>query len=126
VAVTKADLGDPARRAQADVEGALGLFAAAGRRIPVMLVAATQGLGLDRLDDAIDEHRAFLADSGRLAQRRALQESAWVAETIRTRFGSVGLNVARPLMPHAGGPFSIEQALSRELRARLSQAASRA
>jgi LAO/AO transport system kinase len=123
VAVTKADLGDPARRAKADVEGALGLFPAAGRRIPVVLVAAAESFGLEALDEAIEQHRAWLADADRLARRRARQETVWVEETIRTRFGSVGLKVARPIMPRAGGPFSVERALSRELGARLSQAA---
>jgi LAO/AO transport system kinase len=123
VAVTKADLGDPARRAMADVEGALGLYAAAGRRIPVVLVAAAQSLGLEALDEAIEQHRDWLADEERLARRRAQQESVWVEESIRTRFGSVGLKVARPLMACRGGPFSVERTLSRELRARLSRAA---
>jgi LAO/AO transport system kinase len=123
VAITKADLGDPARRAQADVEGALGLYAAAGRRIPVVLVAAAQSLGLEALDEAIEQHRDWLAHEQRLARRRAQQESAWVEESIRTRFGSVGLKVARPIMPGMGGPFSVERTLSRELRARLSKAA---
>jgi LAO/AO transport system kinase len=123
VAVTKADLGDPARRAKGDVEGALGLFATAGRRIPVVLVAAAQSLGLEALDEAIEQHRAWLAEEHRLGRRRARQESLWVEETIRTRFGSVGLEMARPIMPREGGPFSVERTLSRELRARLGQAA---
>jgi LAO/AO transport system kinase len=119
VVVTKADLGDPARRAKADVEGALGLFAEAGRRIPVVLVAAAQALGLDELDVAIAQHRAWLNESDRLGTRRALQESQWIEETLRTRFGTVGLEVIRPIIPRAGGPFSVERALSCELRARL-------
>jgi len=123
VAVTKADLGDPARRAKADVEGALGLVAVAGRPIPVVLVAAAQNLGLEALDEAIAQHRVWLAEGDRLARRRAVQESVWVEEAIRSRFGSVGLKAARPIMPGAGGPFSAERTLSRELRARLSQAA---
>lgn len=121
VAVTKADLGDPAMRAKADVEGALGLFAAPGRRIPVVLVAAAQGLGLDALEEATTSHRAWLAQGDHLAQRRALQETAWIEETIRTRFGSMGLNVARSIMPRSGGPFGIERKLSHELQARLSE-----
>jgi LAO/AO transport system kinase len=123
VAITKADLGDPAQRAKADVEGALGLYAAAGRRIPVVLVAAAQSLGLEVLDEAIGQHRDWLAQEQRLARRRAQQESVWVEESIRTRFGSVGLKVARPIMPCMGGPFSVERTLSRELRARLNKAA---
>ena len=123
VAVTKSDLGDPAQRAKADVEGALGLVATAGRRIPVVLVAAAQNLGLDALDEAIEQHRDWLADGARLTRRRAVQESVWVEEAIRSRFGNVGLKVARAIMPRAGGPFSAERILSRELQARLSQPA---
>jgi LAO/AO transport system kinase len=123
VAVTKADLGDPAQRAKADVEGALGLVATAGRRIPVVLIAAAQNLGLDALDAAIEQHRDWLAHGERLTRRRALQESVWVEEAIRSRFGNVGLKVARAIMPRAGGPFSAERILSGELQARLSQRA---
>jgi LAO/AO transport system kinase len=123
VAVTKSDLGDPAQRAKADVEGALGLVATAGRRIPVVLIAAAQNLGLDALDAAIEQHRDWLADGERLTRRRALQESVWVEEAIRSRFGNVGLKVARAIMPRAGGPFSAERILSGELQARLSQRA---
>jgi LAO/AO transport system kinase len=123
VAVTKSDLGDPAQRAKADVEGALGLVATAGRRIPVVLVAAAQNLGLEALEEAIVQHRDWLADGERLTRHRAQQESVWVEEAIRGRFGSVGLNVARAIMPRTGGPFSAERILSRELQARLSQRA---
>jgi len=123
VAVTKSDLGDPAQRAKADVEGALGLVATAGRRIPVVLVAAAQNLGLDALDEAIEQHRDWLADRERLTRRRALQEAMWVEEAIRRRFGNVGLQVARAIMPRAGGPFSAERTLSGELQARLTQRA---
>jgi len=123
VAVTKSDLGDPAQRAKADVEGALGLVATAGRRIPVVLVAAAQNLGLDALDEAIEQHRDWLADGERLTRRRAVQESVWVEEAIRSRFGNVGLKEARAIMPRAGGPFSAERILSRELQARLTQRA---
>ena len=123
VAVTKSDLGDPAQRAKADVEGALGLVATAGRRIPVVLVAAAQNLGLDALDEAIEQHRDWLGDGERLTRRRAVQESVWVEEAIRSRFGNVGLKAARAIMPRAGGPFSAERILSRELQARLSQPA---
>jgi LAO/AO transport system kinase len=121
VAVTKSDLGDPAQRAKADVEGALGLVATAGRRIPVVLVAAAQSLGLDALEEAIEQHRDWLAAGERLTRRRALQESVWVEEAIRSRFGSLGLKVARAIMPRAGGPFSAERILSGELQARLTQ-----
>ncbi len=59
VVVTKADMA-AARRACADVEGALTLVAgdAEQLRAPVVLVSATQHQGLDELDQAIADHRA--------------------------------------------------------------------
>jgi LAO/AO transport system kinase len=120
VAVNKSDLGEAARRAGADVEGALRLFAGSAEfAAPVVLVSAAQDSGLDELDAAIARHRDWLGQSGRLARRRELQESAWVEETIRARFGSMGLAATRKLSPGAGGPFARERAITRELAGRL-------
>src|ERR671927_1574767 len=53
VAINKSDLGEAARRAGADVEGALRLFSAsADFPAPVVLVSAARNLGLDELDAA--------------------------------------------------------------------------
>jgi LAO/AO transport system kinase len=120
VAVNKSDLGEAARRAGADVEGALRLFAGSAEfPAPVVLVSAAQNLGLDELEAAIAGHRDWLGQSGRLRQRREAQESAWVEEAIRARFGSMGLAAARKLPPAAGGPFTRERLIARELAARL-------
>src|SRR5207244_6685888 len=49
VAINKSDLGEAARRARADVEGALRLFSGSGEFAgPVVLVSALQILGLDK------------------------------------------------------------------------------
>jgi LAO/AO transport system kinase len=121
VVVTKADLEAAARRAHADVEGALTL---AGResepfRAPVVLVSATQHTGLDELEQAIARHRAFLGEADRLALRRRAQEHAWVREAIRDRFGRAGLAVADGLAHGPGGPFARERFINRELMQRL-------
>jgi LAO/AO transport system kinase len=122
VAVNKSDLGEAARRARADVEGALRLFShSGGFPAPVVLVSALENSGLDALDDALTRHRDWLEASGRLARRRAAQETAWVEETIRARFGRIGLAAARKLMPGAGGPFARERAVARELARRLGE-----
>jgi LAO/AO transport system kinase len=118
IAVTKADLGEAARRARADVEGALGL-APREQRVPVVAVSSTQTAGLDDLQLAISCHRSWLAEHGRLGRRRLLQQSAWVQEAIRTRFGTAGLEVARKLKLGEAGPFTTEFALFRELAGRL-------
>jgi LAO/AO transport system kinase len=118
IAVTKADMGAPAQRAKADVEGALTLVArdAGAWAAPVVLVSSTTGEGLDRLGTAIEAHRAWL-DGGRLAGRRRAQEAQWVEEAIRTRFGSAGFAA----IPPGGeqGPFAREHAVMQLLRERL-------
>jgi LAO/AO transport system kinase len=120
VAVNKSDLGEAAHRARADVEGALRLFLGSVEfSAPVVLISATQNSGLDELEAAIARHRDWLGQAGRLQQRRQAQESAWVEETIRARFGSMGLAAARKLSFDVGGPFAKERLITRELSARL-------
>ena len=70
VAVTKADMVEVARRTRADVEGALTL-SSEQRRAPVVLVAAARGEGLDELDRALAEHRAWLTEDERLDAQAA-------------------------------------------------------
>jgi len=120
VAINKSDLGEAARRARADVEGALRLFSGSAEfPASVVLISALEMSGLDELGGALARHRDWLQVSGRLADRRRAQESAWVEETIRARFGSVGLAASRKLMPASGGPFARERAVTRELSRRL-------
>jgi LAO/AO transport system kinase len=118
VAVTKADTGAPARRARADVEGALSLAHAGARTPPVVLVSAADGEGLDELAAEIDAHRA---DAAAIAARRAAQPRAWLADAVRTRFGTHGLSTLAPdaEIAAAGGPFAAIRAVTLRLAARL-------
>jgi len=118
VAVTKADMTDAARRTRADVEGALTLYSEQ-RRAAVVLVAASRGEGLDELDQALADHRAWLAEGERLARKRRAQEDLWVEQAIRARFGSAGFRAMRATMRQSGGPFAREHAISSELLTRL-------
>lgn len=123
IVVTKADMGAPARRAKADVEGALTLVARdpGGWTAPVVLVSATTGEGLEALASSVEAHRTWLG-AGRMALRRSAQERQWIAEAVRLRFGSEGLAAAARLMPEAAGsdgPFARERALLAALRQRL-------
>src|SRR5213079_3112558 len=118
VAVTKADMVDAARRTRADVEGALTLYSEQ-RRAAVVLVAASGGEGLDDLDKALGDHRAWLAEGERLAHKRRTQDELWVEQAIRARFGSAGLRAMNTKMSRSGGPFARECDISRELLARL-------
>ena len=89
VAVTKGDLGEPARRTAADAAGALSLEAG-GWSAPVLIVSALKSEGLGELVAAFERHRALLAETGRLAAKREEQAEAWLAAALRERYGSAG------------------------------------
>lgn len=93
VVVTKADMGAPAERARADVAGALSLATAGGSDWPVKVLAASSrsGAGVDRLMEALEAHRNYLAAEGRLAVARHHQSEGWVTQSLRDRFGRDGL-----------------------------------
>lgn len=125
VVVTKADMGDHARRAKADVEGALSLYERrdGGWATPVALVSALERSGLEEIEAALGAHAAHLAQDGRLAWRRARQSEACVDQAIRARFGAAGLEAAQGLraLLAGRGPFAREQAISADLARRLAR-----
>ncbi len=120
MAVTKADIGEAALRAKADVEGALTLFMAEDPTwaVPVVAVSANTGEGLERLVAEVDRHHAHLAASGVLATRRRGQEERWVEEAVRTRFGSEGWRLVAE-RETALSPFARENRLCGWLAERL-------
>lgn len=90
VAVTKADMGRDARRALADVEGALSL-GPDDRTAEVLMLSSETGEGIDDLVAACDRHADALRQQGRLARRRAAQDLYWYRDAIRRQFGEWGL-----------------------------------
>lgn len=122
VAVTKADLGVPARRARDDLESALTLTSAGhgAWRAPVTLVSSETGEGIDTLAALIDDHAAHLKQGGRLEARRAEQAAARVRAALKSRFGTAGLQAIQPLLEGATTtPFAHEAEMSMDLSARL-------
>ena len=92
VVVTKADLGQSASRAKADVKGALSLARskAANWAPHVLLISAQTGVGLTELVQAIQDHDTWLQGEDRLAQRRGAQAKAWLDLAARERWGRDG------------------------------------
>lgn len=123
VAVTKADLGAPARRARDDLEGAMSLGGGSqepGWEAPVALVSSQTGDGLDELTQHLRRHSDFLRLEGRLARRRAGQAQARLEASLKGRFGADGVEVARGLLDRLdGGPFAREATVAAALSARL-------
>jgi LAO/AO transport system kinase len=117
VAVTKADMGAAAKRARADVEGALGLAEAGDWPVEVLSLAALRGEGVEPLVAALDRRWAWLAEAGRLQRQRHAQARQWVVEALRQRFGREGLKRLAEIEFQPGlSPFSDLAAIGRLLR----------
>ncbi len=123
VTVTKADMGAPARRAKADVQGALSLALKKEDdwSAPVLMVSSPTGQGLDELINQVDLHRSYLLDSGRFMAQRDEQMRLWLRDRITLKFGQIGVLHAEldDQLSDAGGPFEAESRITEELTKRL-------
>jgi GTPase len=90
IAVNKADLGAPSRKAAAEIQGALARDST-GWLVPVVLVSATEQQGIDQLVTALEHHRQWLAEQQRLTPGRIAQRGRWCLKCLRDEFGSFGL-----------------------------------
>lgn len=117
IVVTKADMGQAAIRARADVKGALSLNSGRdGWDVPVLLASASSGAGIDTLLAALAEHRSWLGEVGRLADSRRAQDRHWLEETLRDRFGREGLKrLGRIIYDGDGSPFEREALLGKKM-----------
>jgi LAO/AO transport system kinase len=107
VVVTKADLGAAARRAEADVEGALGLAEAGEGPVEVLRLAAQAGEGVAGLIAALDRRWAWLGGEDRIGRQRRAQARQWVVDGIRERYGREGLRQAGEIaLPDGISPFA--------------------
>jgi LAO/AO transport system kinase len=115
-AVTKADMGAPARRAIADLKGALGLASGGAGDVDCLLISATTGEGLAELSVTLDRRFTDLAGDA-LAARRQAQAEDWLRASVMQYCGEAGLAAAAPHLAHgaSAAPFG----RYRELMARL-------
>jgi len=91
--VNKADLGDVARRAAADLATALSALGAAGAgdvSTPVISTSATAETGLDDLVATLERHRAALGEGG-IEDRRRRGSAAWARSLFARRHGELGV-----------------------------------
>jgi len=131
--VTKADLGNLARRTEDDLRAALAQqpTRTAGWVVPVVLVSAQDGQGIDGLIQTLDQHRALLAADGRLEDQRRSQAAGWLEAFLLEEFGRDGLARADRLIEDAGtraepSPFRRMRELGRALRHRAVRASPKA
>lgn len=120
--VTKADMGMVARRAVADLRGALSLAAGGDAPPPVTACSATTGEGVADLLDALEARRASFAP-GDVAVRRATQMRAWLRRAIERDFGRKGFAAATHLIAAEdvdAAPFKVANAMQQRLTRALS------
>jgi len=91
VIVTKADMGQIARRTHADLKGALSLGSGQSD-VPVISCSAAGNEGIDALLEAMSEVSARI--SPKFTHTRAMQLKRWSENQIRARFGSLGWEIA--------------------------------
>jgi LAO/AO transport system kinase len=114
VLVTKGDLGEPARRALAEVRAALGLAAAAPPE--AILVSARTGEGLET---ALGHIAARRRAAGDLAARRRAQGRAWAESRLVESFGTVGHGLIASRLRAGDSPFAGVATLAAKARALL-------
>lgn len=122
LAVAKADLGAPARRAAADLRAAMSLAPPRldGWKAPTLLLSAQSGEGVPEFIAQAEKRFAFLEKSGDLKAKRADQAASWMRESLRDSYGKAGLSILRRTMaeirPDAeGAPFVAEAAAQARL-----------
>jgi LAO/AO transport system kinase len=122
VVVGKADLGEPAARAQGEVEAALRH--AADRldawRPPVLRLSAATAEGIEALVLAIADHAAHDQRTGRLVARRFGQSRQWLRASLKEAYGRRGLERLAEALAAAeadrhGSPFDWLERLTGEL-----------
>ncbi|WP_111429756.1 ATP/GTP-binding protein [Rhodobacteraceae bacterium DSL-40] len=91
VLVTKGDMGPVARRAAADVRGALSLSVEDGVLPSVAIVSSQTGEGLDAALDLISDLANTRAASGDFNRKRQAQARSWAESRLVESYGIVGL-----------------------------------
>lgn len=118
--VTKGDMEAQAMRTLADARQVLGLAAAPSGEwvVPIQIVSAASGDGIDQLIGAIASHGQWMEDEGRLAATRHRQAGRWLRDWVDERFGRVGVVRAARLLALEPGqsPFGREAEITAFLR----------
>jgi LAO/AO transport system kinase len=112
--VNKADQDELAKRAVADLRGALQTAHAAGAssgqdagwETPIIATSATKGTGIEALIDALDGHRQHLETT--LGARRGQGEAEWALDLFSRKHGEHGVSTL-------GGAAELKARVEREL-----------
>lgn len=116
VLVTKGDMGAIARRAAADVRGALSLASGTQNSADVAIVSAQSGEGLEQALDAIAQRGRIKASEGELLRRRDRQTRSWAEARLVEVAGQAGLAAIREELAQTRDIFVDVSCLSTRIR----------
>ncbi|MEI7892961.1 MAG: hypothetical protein WCI05_07710 [Myxococcales bacterium] len=105
-AVNKADLGAVAERTTRELKSAIPRMPDGDWALPVVLVSAATGRGIQELAAHFDAHHAFLSARGTLAAQRRVHQAMWIMKRLAEEFGSFGIE-------RLGGTRSLTEQLTR-------------
>ncbi len=92
--VNKADLGDPAKKTARELRRCLApVESEQDWTIPVSLVSASEGSGIEKLVQIFAEHRTWLSQANKLTSSRVEHQAAWGIKLLREEFGRHGLEL---------------------------------
>lgn len=122
--VNKLDMGAVARRTLAELDAALAREHPDGEwQVPVLATSASNGVGIEALADAMEQHRGLLQSSGQLAARRRGYQAYWIYRRLQEEFGSAGIEqlggesaLLNDLQAQAVNPHEHYEALRLRLR----------
>lgn len=117
--VTKADMGASARRAVADLKGALSLAAPGAEAVAVLSCSAATGEGVGELVEALLARGAAMAAGGALSARRSAQARAWLRRSVIAAFGAEGFARLAPFLDETDAarmPFTVAAAAKARAR----------
>ncbi|MEM9145119.1 MAG: methylmalonyl Co-A mutase-associated GTPase MeaB [Pseudomonadota bacterium] len=118
VIVTKADLEALARRAVADLKGALSVTSGEAKAPEVLACSALDGRGIDEIVTAL----ARLEPAGHRSHRHRAQAAAWAQSAIMEAFGHAGVAALARQSADPSQPFAAMSALRLRLDAAVAQA----
>lgn len=92
IVVNKEDIGLAARKTLSELKITLGRRTAEdGWQAPALSASATLGTGIDKLADALEQHRQWLLVRGQFTARRQRCQAEWLIKHLREEFGRYGI-----------------------------------
>ena len=63
-----------------------------GWQVPALSASAALGSGIDKLADALEQHRQWLLEHSQFTARRQRCQAEWLVKHLREEFGRHGIN----------------------------------